>query len=180
MRYADGPTATAESTIDAPPARVWELVTDIGLPARLSPELRYAAWLDGATAPAVGARFEGHNDHPLVGTWRTHAHVVELVEQRVFAWAVTDPDDRFGGGEPDPDRPLATWRFDLSPAPGGGTRLRLGTRLGPARSGVSLAIDRAPDREEHIVAARLAELRTGMAATLDGVRALAEDRPTAP
>ncbi|WP_228983564.1 SRPBCC family protein [Streptomyces sp. DH12] len=176
MRYADGPTATAETTVDAPPALLWELVTDIGLPARLSPELRHAVWLDGATGPALGARFEGRNEHPRVGTWRTHSYVVELVEQRVFAWAVTDPDDRFGGGEADPDRPLATWRFELCPAPGGATLLRLGVRLGPARSGVSLAVDRAPDREERIVAGRLAELRTGMAATLGGIRALAEDR----
>ncbi|OEJ94988.1 SRPBCC family protein [Streptomyces thermolilacinus] len=176
MRYADGPTATAETPIAAPPARVWSVVTDIGLPARLSPELQRATWLDGATAPAPGARFEGHNSHPLLGTWRTHSHVRELVEHRSFVWAVTDPDGRFGDKDPDPRHPLATWRFDLSPAPGGTTLLRHTVRLGPARSGVSLAIDRAPDREEAIVAARLAELRANMAATLRGVKALAEER----
>ncbi|MFJ8694739.1 SRPBCC family protein [Streptomyces roseolilacinus] len=174
MRYADGPTATTETHIAAPPARVWELVTDIGLPARLSPELQRATWLDGATAPAPGARFEGRNTHPLLGTWRTHSHVVELVEPRVFAWAVTDPDDRFGGGAPDPGHPLATWRFDLSPAPGGATLLRHTVRLGPARSGVSLAIDRAPDHEEAVVTARLDELRANMTATLHGIRSLAQ------
>lgn len=174
MRYEDGPTATAETPVAAPPARVWDLVTDIGLPARLSPELQRAVWLDGAAAPALGARFEGHNSHPLVGTWRTHSHIVELVEHRSFAWAVTDPDGRFGDDAPDPGRPLATWRFDLSPAPGGTTLLSHSARLGPARSGVSLAIDRAPDREEAIVATRLEELRANMAATLDGIRSLAE------
>ncbi|MEU3821739.1 MULTISPECIES: SRPBCC family protein [unclassified Streptomyces] len=177
MRYADGPAVTTETSISAPLPRVWELVTDIGLPARLSPELQSAVWLDGATVPAPGARFEGRNSHPLLGTWRTHSHVRELVEHRSFAWVVTDPDGRFGDDAPDPDRPLATWRFDLSPAPGGATLLRHTVRLGPARSGVSLAIDRAPEREEAIVAIRLEELRANMTATLEGVRSLAEERP---
>ncbi|WP_149182354.1 SRPBCC family protein [Streptomyces sp. TRM49041] len=174
MRYADGPTTSTETSVAAPPARVWELVTDIGLPARLSPELQRATWLDGATAPALGARFEGLNTHPLLGEWRTHSYVVELVEERAFAWAVTAPDARFGDERPDPDRPLATWRFDLSPEPGGGTLLRHSARIGPARSGVSLMIDRAPDHEEEIVAGRLEQLRTNMGATLQGIKSLVE------
>ncbi|GAA4906437.1 SRPBCC family protein [Streptomyces coeruleoprunus] len=173
MRYADGPTVTCETSIEAPPASVWGLVTDIGLPARLSPELQRAEWLDGARGLAVGARFEGRNHHELLGDWRTHACVTELVEERVFAWAVVDPDDRFGGGEPDWAHPLASWRFELAPRDGG-TVLRQSARIGPARSGVSLAVDRAPDREEAIVAMRLGELRTNIEATLRGIKSLAE------
>ncbi|MEU4257211.1 SRPBCC family protein [Streptomyces fradiae] len=175
MRYADGPTATAETPIAAPPARVWELVTDIGLPARLSPELTSATWLDGASAPALGARFEGHNSHPRAGTWRTHSHVVELVEHRAFAWAVTDPDGCFGDAAPDPARPLASWRFELSPAADGTTVLRQTVRLGPAPSGLSRVIESAPDREEAIIAARLDELSRNMTITLQGIKALAEE-----
>ncbi|WP_175412287.1 SRPBCC family protein [Streptomyces sp. TRM64462] len=182
MRYADGPTATAEITVGAPPARVWELVTDIGLPARRSPELQRVTWLDGAKAPALGARFEGHNEHPQLGAWRTHSYVVELAEHRAFAWAVTDPDDRYGAVEPTPENPLATWRFDLSPAPepAGGTLLRQTVRLGPAPSGVTLVIDQDPANEEAIVAFRLDQLRTHMEATLQDIKSLAEDgTPTA-
>ncbi|MCH0541368.1 SRPBCC family protein [Streptomyces sp. MUM 203J] len=175
MRYADGPTARVEISVDAPPERVWELVSDIGLPARLSPELQETVWLDGATGPAVGARFEGRNTHERVGEWRTHARVEVFEAPKVFAWSVIAPDARFGGGAPSFDHPVATWRFELEPREGGrGTLLRQTARMGPARSGVSVFIDRAPDREEELVAARLAQLHTNIEATLRGVKALAE------
>ena len=40
MRYDEGPTAEATVIIDAPVARVWQLVTDINLPAQFSNEFR--------------------------------------------------------------------------------------------------------------------------------------------
>ncbi|RSS36536.1 SRPBCC family protein [Streptomyces sp. WAC08241] len=176
MRYAEGPSAHGDIHVGAAVPRVWELVTDILLPARFSPELCRAAWLDGAEGPRVGARFEGHNHHRLLGEWRTVSYVTELEatgERRVFAWAVTDADGRYGEPAPDPARPMATWRYALAPEDGG-TRLRQSARLGPARSGVSLALDRWPDREERIVAARVEELRAGMEKTLAGIKSLAE------
>ncbi|MFF4171292.1 SRPBCC family protein [Streptomyces sp. NPDC001744] len=173
MKYAEGPSAHGDIHIGASVPLVWGLVTDILLPARFSPELRRAAWLDGADGPRVGARFEGYNHHRLLGEWRTVSYVTELVERRVFAWAVTDADGLFGEPVPDPAGALATWRYELAPEDGG-TRLRQSARLGPGRSGVTLTVERWPDREEEIVAARLGELRTGMEATLAGVKALAE------
>ncbi|TPQ19432.1 hypothetical protein [Streptomyces sporangiiformans] len=72
--------------------------------------------------------------------------------------------------------PRSRWPHGASSEPEGtGTRLRQFARIGPGRSGVSLAIDRAPEREEGIVAFRLAELRTNMEATLCGIKALAEE-----
>ena len=44
MRYEDGPTAQVEILIDAPIEEVWQLVTDIDLPARFSNEFAGAAW----------------------------------------------------------------------------------------------------------------------------------------
>ncbi|WP_217575844.1 SRPBCC family protein [Streptomyces sp. GbtcB7] len=173
MRYAEGPRVSCDVYIEADPSRVWGLVTDIGLPARLSPELQRVEWLDGAEGPAMGACFAGCNRHRMVGEWWTVSHVVQLEEQRVFGWAVVDPDGRYGDPVPDPAKPLATWRFELEPE-GTGTRLRQFARMGPGRSGVSLAIERTPEREEKIVAFRLAELRTNMEATLHGIKALAE------
>jgi uncharacterized protein YndB with AHSA1/START domain len=174
MRYAEGPDVCCDVYVEADPARVWALVTDIGLPARLSPELQRAEWLDGARQPAVGACFAGYNRHRMIGEWRTVSHVVELEEQRVFGWAVVDPDGRYGDAVPDPGKPMATWRFELEPE-GTGTRVRHLARIGPGRSGVSLAIDRAPEREEQILAFRLAELRTNMESTLRGLKTLAEE-----
>ena len=39
LRYADGPSTEATTTIAATPAAVWALVTDIQLPARFSTPL---------------------------------------------------------------------------------------------------------------------------------------------
>lgn len=110
----------------------------------------------------------------MVGAWRTVSYVVELEEHRTFGWEVVDPDGRFGDSVPDPTKPLATWRFELEHERTG-TRLRQFVRMGPGRSGVSPAIESTPEREEKIVAFRLAELLTNMRATLRGIKALCEE-----
>ncbi|MGW2184005.1 SRPBCC family protein [Streptomyces sp. NPDC001732] len=174
MKYSDGPTVDVTVRIGATAARVWELVSDIGLPARLSPELQSVAWLDGADRPVVGARFEGFNRHPMVGEWRTVSHVIEVDEPRVFAWAVTDPDGRYGEATLDPARRMASWCYELE-AEGTGTLLRQTVRIGPGRSGLTAAVESHPDREEEIVEFRVKELRAGMGATLRGIKELAEE-----
>ncbi|MFG1777705.1 SRPBCC family protein [Micromonospora sp. NPDC049048] len=173
MRYVDGPAVECDLHLAADPARVWELVTDIELPARFSPELRRVRWLDGSGGPALGARFEGYNHHPLLGEWRTVSHVVLYDEPRVFGWVVTDPDDRFGGGPPDPGHPGASWQYRLV-AEDDGCRLSHSVRIGPSRTGLSLIIDQAPENEEEIIERRLGALREAMAGTLRGIRDLAE------
>lgn len=150
-----------EVHVDAPPSAVWDLVTDINLPARFSPEFRGADWLEG-TGPALGARFQGRNQHTAIGEWQTTCFVVACEPERVFAWAVTDPDN-----------PSASWRFELEPE-GDGTRLKQWMRIGPAPSGLSIAIQRMPDKEERIVARRQQEHRENMTLTIEGIKALAE------
>lgn len=183
MRYADEPTTAVDLYIGAAVHTVWELVTDIHLPARLSPELQRAEWLDGVSGPRVGAGFAGWNRHPALGEWRTVSHVVELEEPSLFRWEVVDADGRFAqsgrGHVPGPDRPLATWAFTLCPEEAG-TRLGQSVRIGPGRSGVNLAIDRAPEHEGEIMAFRLNELRANIEASLQGIKALAEARPASP
>lgn len=160
MRYADGPTTEVEVLIDASIERVWELVCDIGVPARFSAELQEARWLD--EGPAVGARFAGRNRHAAAGEWETTSVVTELEPMRAFAWAVGDP-----------EVPSATWRFDLSEEDGR-VRLRQRARLGPGPSGLTPAIEAMPDKEERIIARRLEEHRVNMQATVDGLKELAE------
>ena len=92
--------------------------------------------------------------------------VTECAPPRAFEWAVGDP-----------DFPSARWRFDLDPQPGGGTRLRQWVRIGPAPSGLTPAIEAMPDKEERIVARRLDEHRANMAATVAGIKDLAESAP---
>ena len=44
----------------APPERIWDLVSDVTKIGKYSPETFEAEWIDGATGPAVGAKFRGH------------------------------------------------------------------------------------------------------------------------
>lgn len=161
MKYADGPTVEVEIHIDAPPSVVWPLVCDIDLPSRFSSEFQGAQWVD-ANGPALGSRFTGRNQHPRVGEWATTSHVVAFEPERRFEWAVSDPAN-----------PSASWRFELEPD-GEGTLLRQWMRMGPGPSGLNVAIDAMPDKEEAIVARRCEEHRGNMTATLQGIKALAE------
>jgi uncharacterized membrane protein len=161
-RYADKPTVEVRTWIDAPPERVWSLVGDITLMPAMSEELQSVRWLDGADGPAVGARFVGHSKHEALGEWSTTSHVVECEPERVFAWAVQDPAD-----------PSAVWRFRLRPE-NGGTELSEWMQLGPGRSGLSLAIDRMPDKEQKIVFVRLREFERNIASTLEHIKRRAE------
>jgi uncharacterized protein YndB with AHSA1/START domain len=161
--YADCPTAAAEVYIGAPPERVWGMVSDIFLMPELSSELQDVAWLDGeAKGPAVGRRFTGHNAHSAMGEWDTVSTVTECDEPRRFAWAVGDP-----------AHPGATWRFTLKPD-GEGTRLEQWYQMGPARSGLNVAIDAMPDKEAKIVFVRLREHETAMRHNLEQIKSRAE------
>lgn len=162
MRYADTPTTDVELYVESPPDRVWELVTDLRLICDVSPELDRVTWQDGATGPALGARFVGHNRHPAVGEWETTSIVIDFDRPRAFGWAVTDA-----------DHPAAVWRFTLRPE-GTGTVLRQWAQLGPGESFLNVAIEQRPDKEERIVERRLAEFRSGMAANLARIKELAE------
>lgn len=93
----------------APPERVWELVSDVTRIGRYSPETFEAEWLDGATGPAVGARFRGHVKRNGKGpVYWTTCVVRECVPGRVFS---------FGVGSA--DKPLNVWGYQLEPADGG-------------------------------------------------------------
>jgi Polyketide cyclase / dehydrase and lipid transport len=161
-RYADNPSVEVQTWIDASPRRVWELVSDVGLMPTMSQELQSIEWLDGATEPAVGARFVGHSKHDALGEWATTSHVIECEPERVFAWAVEDPAN-----------PTAIWRFRLEPKDGG-TELSQWMQIGPARSGLSFAIDRMPEKEQKIVFVRMREFEHNMGFTLRQIKELAE------
>ncbi len=160
MRYVDGPTVDVTRRIAAPSDDVWLLVSDINLPARFSSEFTGAEWVGDANGVALGACFEGHNQHDAIGSWTTTSTIVECEQGRSFAWAVGDVDN-----------PSATWRFDLEPD-GDGTLVTFAARIGPGTSGLTPAIEAMPDKEERIIERRLAEFRRNMEATLDGIAAL--------
>lgn len=161
MRMSDLPTVDADVYIAAPPSRVWALVTDIAQMGHWSPEYRGGEWIDGATGAAAGARFKGRNKRKE-REWESVSTVTEAEPEHAFAWAVGDPANA-----------AATWRFDLAPE-GAGTRVRQHVQIGPGPSGLTAVIAERPGREEDIVAARIAEHQRNMQATLEGLKAAAE------
>ncbi|MGH9050843.1 MAG: SRPBCC family protein [Acidimicrobiia bacterium] len=51
-----GTEAHVSLHVDAPPEKLYELVSDVTRMGEWSPECRRCEWIDGATGPAVGAR----------------------------------------------------------------------------------------------------------------------------
>lgn len=162
MRYRDNPTVEVEERVPGDPAAIWALVTDINLPARFSSELQEVEWLDGATGVEVGSRFRGRNKHESLGEWSTECVVVEVEPERRWAWAVHGPEGV-----------MATWGFEVDPGRDAVT-VRQWARMGPAKSGLSFAIEAMPEKEGRIISRRLGEWRAGMAANLAGIRGLME------
>lgn len=153
----------AETGISAPVDAVWRLVTDITLMPRFSTELQRVRWADGFDAPGLGVSFTGDNRNPAVGEWTTTSTIVEFDPPRIFGWAVGDPRN-----------PAATWRFEIIPDAGVASTVRYTAQIGPGPSGVTMLIERQPDRAEAIVAGRIDQLSAAMAVTLAAIKRIAE------
>ena len=152
MSMASPPATVAEIYIEAPPERVWELVTDIVLMGDWSPEYDGGEWLDEASGAVVGARFMGRNSREG-REWETVSTVIEAERGRSFAWEVGDPSSV-----------AATWRFDLTPD-GSGTRVNQHVQLGPRW---------VSGRDPEVVAARINMHQGNMETTLEGLKSAAD------
>jgi hypothetical protein len=164
MRYRDHPTVQVEERISGDPSLIWEAVTDIELPVGVSAELQSVEWLDGATEVAVGSRFRGNNANSDLGEWSTESTVIEVEPGVRWVWQVNSGDDV-----------MATWGFEVDPGRDAVT-VRQWARMGPDPSGLSIAIERMPDKEGRIVSRRLEQWRTNMAANLAALKARIEDQ----
>jgi uncharacterized protein YndB with AHSA1/START domain len=81
--------------MSAPPAKVWDLVSDVTRIGEFSPETFEATWADGATGPVAGARFRGHVKRNGRGpVYWTNCRVKECVASEVFTFDVLGPGDR--------------------------------------------------------------------------------------
>lgn len=90
--------------VDAPPERVYALVADVTRMPELSPELVRCEWLDGATGPVVGARFEATNQLPGGRPWKNRPVVTAANPGREFAFSRTE---RLAG--------TIVWRYRFEP-----------------------------------------------------------------
>jgi len=175
MRLSDRPTVSDDVEIDAPPALIWSLVTDPARMGEFSPENGGGSWLRPATGPAVGARFTASNQRGAM-SWTRTSTVIECRPPRVFAFAVTDPEDPAA----DPVAPIAVWRYQLHPRRDGGTWLVESVEFGTAPSPLTARIAEVPDKEELVVAARCAEHARNIGSTLHAIQAAAESSPPRP
>lgn len=145
---------TVSRTVAAPPEVIFDLLTDVERMPDWSPEVVESSWVGDATAPAVGARFTGKN---VVGTmsWSTKPKITELAVAKVFEFRV-----------PAPSR--STWRYELTPAPDGTIVTETLTQSKRTPAPLRFLQRRAG------VTDRAADVRAGMATTLERLAATAE------
>lgn len=146
-----------EERMAAPPAVVYQLVSDVTRMGEWSPETTSCRWLGGAVSATVGARFKGSNRRGW-HRWSTTGRVTSAEPGRRFAFDV----DLFG-------IPVAEWAYDIA-AEEGGCRVteRWADRRPTWLEKVSPLATGVTDRAEHN--------RAGMAETLRRLRAAAEYR----
>lgn len=139
----------------AAPEVVWDIVSDVTRIGEFSPETFEAAWIGGATGPAVGARFKGHVKRNGVGP---------------VYWTVCEITDLTPGEH-----------FEFAVLVSGETINRWGYRLTPVEDGTEVTeyFSLKPSAFTRVYWALLGKLRgrtneRGMRQTLERIRAVAE------
>jgi hypothetical protein len=141
--------------IAAPAADIYAIITDIAQMGRLSPECTGGRWLDGATGPAVGASFKGTNKRGIA-RWSTTNKVVAATPGEEFAFETQQSGTRWSYRlQPDGDGTLVTER-----------RAAFKDRPLLARVFSKLALGGVAEHDD--------EMRAGMRATLERLKAVAE------
>ena len=146
------------AVLPARPEDVFALVSDVTRTPEFSPEVTSVRWLDGATGPIVGARFESVNTAVNGRSWKNRPVVTVVEPAREFAYTRTEP---FSG--------TVTWRYRLEPVDGG------------TRVTESYTVERPVSRLGWLVIEKMyagrdrrTALRDGMRTTLERMRARLE------
>ena len=141
--------------VAADPKVVYDHVSDLSRMGEWSPENTGGKWIDGATGPAVGARFRGTNEHRWL-RWHTYCTVT-----------AADPGRRFEFNVDYGPVPVSTWCYEITPADSGCIVIESWADRRPAWLKVGGAIAMAvPDRADHN--------RRNMVATLAALKAACE------
>jgi uncharacterized protein YndB with AHSA1/START domain len=106
--------------MDASPATVWELVSDVTRIGEFSPETFEARWRHGYDHAEVGAKFKGHVKRNGIGpTYWSPCTVTVCEPERVFEFSVGTDDVALNNWgyrlEPDGTGTLVTEYFRLEP-----------------------------------------------------------------
>jgi len=152
-----GTKGEASTQINVPPEKLYEIVSDVRRMGDWSPECVGAEWIDGATGPAVGARFKGSNKRGMA-RWSTKPRVVTADEGKEFAFVTT----HLG-------KDATKWSYRFEPADGG-------TKV---TESFEMMFDMpwyftVTDRLMMGIKDRKADLEEGMAVTLQRLKASAE------
>lgn len=147
---------SASVEIEAPPAAVWEVVSDLARMPEWSPELRRLVVL--GRRDGVGTRLLGLNRRGLA-VWPTTSRVVRFEPGRAVAWKT-----RQSG---------ATWTYEIEPA-GSGSRLTGRRDLERFTPGTTLLAPLIGGAEAHD-----AELADGIRTTLERIKTAVEAQPRA-
>ena len=154
-------TDSVTRDIAAPADRLYDLVSDLPRMGNWSNECRTVEWTGGATGPAVGATFVGHNAIGPRGIirWSRKGRVLTAEPGREFAFVTEE-----GGKEG------VIWRYVFTPN-GGTTRVTesYDVRWLPVRFRVA-----------DILTNRYGSIRKTMRHTLDKLKAAAEKPANVP
>jgi hypothetical protein len=155
------PEDSVSLLIEAPADLLYDLVSDPARMGDLSPECTGGHWLDGATGPAVGARFKGTNKRGIV-RWSTKPTVIAAERGRTFAFEVGQSG--------------TVWRYRFEPQGNGTlvTESRVASKDYPLVARVFTTLFLGG------VEGHTAELRRGMAETLERLKVIAEREAQAP
>ena len=141
--------------IEAPPERIYELISDVTRMGEWSPETYAADWVDGATGPAVGAKFKGRNKEGFL-RWSTTPEVIAADPGREFAFVT-----KFGARE------STRWRYVMTPS-GSGTDVT---------ESWEMVWQPLPMKVFGTLFGRQKSLTEGMRTTLQNLKAAAEATP---
>ena len=144
--------------IDASPDDVYAIVSDVTRTPEFSPEILSCTWLDGATGPAVGARFKAINKVPHRPSWPNKPVVTVVEPGRTFAFSRTE---KFAG--------TVVWTYRFEPD-GQGTKVTESYEVTEKLSAIGwFIIGVLFNRKD-----RRTDLRNGMQQTLERLRVTAE------
>ncbi|MDQ6847655.1 MAG: SRPBCC family protein [Candidatus Dormibacteraeota bacterium] len=148
---------TVRTEIAAAAEAIYDLVADMPGMGRWSPECERVEWTGGATGPAVGATFTGHNRNGR-RSWSTHGTVTVAERGREFTFEVRSV----------LNLPVSRWSYRFDPGADGVCRVAESTedRRGSLVKTLGRMVTGISDRGERN--------RETMTTTLERLRAAAE------
>ena len=142
--------------IDAPPERVWGLVTDVTRMGEWSPECYRCEWIGGGERTEPGARFKGYNRSGVI-RWSNVSEIVTADRGRELAWIMGGTEKRY-----------SLWRYTFEASSDGTLVTESFQSLRHTLLGRLAAVPLGGDRRREVA------LRAGIEATLKRLKRAAE------